>query len=109
MSLEHVGLAVLMLSVTYPSRALPLLVPGIERLPAWATTYLRLIGPAVLAALAAGGALVHPTESGPAVRFTVTAASVVVCVVVVAVRRNLLLGLALAVALAAAVRSSMLG
>ncbi len=33
MSVELVALAVLMGAVTYPSRALPLLLPGIEHLP----------------------------------------------------------------------------
>ena len=46
MSIELVGLALLMGLVTYPSRALPLLAPGIERLPAAAIEYLRLVGPA---------------------------------------------------------------
>ncbi len=66
-SVELVLLAVLMGAVTYPSRALPLLAPGIERLPRWALAYLRLVGPAVLAALAAVNVMVvdRPTASRP--------------------------------------------
>ena len=52
-SVTLVGLALLMGAVTYPSRACPLLAPGIERLPPIALAYLRLVGPAILAALAA--------------------------------------------------------
>ena len=53
MSTELVLLAFLMFAVTYPSRACALLAPGIDRLPRVALDYLRLVGPAVLAALAA--------------------------------------------------------
>ena len=42
-----------MFLVTYPTRALGLLTPGLERLPRPALDYLQLVGPAVLAALAA--------------------------------------------------------
>ena len=44
MSMALVPLALLMWGMTYPSRALPMLAPGIERLPAWAVTYLRKTG-----------------------------------------------------------------
>ncbi len=53
MSTSLVVLAVLMFAVTYPTRALGLLTPGLDRLPRWAFDYLQLVGPAVLAALAA--------------------------------------------------------
>ena len=53
MSTGFVVLAVLMGAVTYPSRALPLLAPGLERLPAPVFAYLRLVAPAVLAAIGA--------------------------------------------------------
>jgi branched-subunit amino acid transport protein len=109
MSTHYILLAVLMLAVTYPARALPLLVPGVERPPGWALTYLRLVGPAVLAALAATRALVVTTPSGPEIEVGVTAASVLVAVAVVARRRNLLLGLVLAVALAALARAVDIG
>ena len=57
MSTELVLLALLMFAVTYPSRALPLLAPGIERLPPRALLYLRLVGPAVLASIPLGAAV----------------------------------------------------
>ena len=54
MSVNLVGLAVLMAAVTYPFRALPLFAPTKDRLPPVVQRYLRLVGPAILAALAAG-------------------------------------------------------
>lgn len=53
LDLGLIPLAFLMWLATYPSRALPMLAPGLERLPKWAVDYLRLAGPAALAALAA--------------------------------------------------------
>ena len=50
MTTDLVPLAVLMFLVTYPSRAVGLLAPGIERLPRRAMEYLQLVGPAVLTA-----------------------------------------------------------
>ena len=64
MSTDLVLLAVLMGAVTYPSRALPMLAPGIERLPPRALLYLRLVGPAVLASIAASQTLVHTNAAG---------------------------------------------
>ena len=104
MSTRHVLLAVAMLAVTYPARALPLLAPGIDRLPGWALGYLRLIGPAVLAALAATSALVATTGGQREVRLGVAAGAVVVCVALVARTRNFFLGLTAAVVLAALAR-----
>ena len=52
-------LALLMAAVTYPSRAVPLLAPAFERLPVRALEYLRLVGPAVLGAIAASQAFVE--------------------------------------------------
>ncbi len=57
-STNLVLLAVLMFAVTYPSRALGLLAPGLDRLPKVVFDYLQLVGPAVLAALAAVGVMV---------------------------------------------------
>lgn len=106
MSVELVALAVLMAAVTYPSRALPMLVPGIERLPGPAQEYLRLIGPATLAALAAVNALLITGVTGAAaLHVGVEALAVVVCVAIVAWRHNLLLGLVSAVALVAISRA----
>ncbi len=105
MSTQLVLLAVLMLAATYPSRALPILAPGIERLPPRALLYLRLVGPAVLASLAAANVLVGKTADGaPTLQGGVQVLGVVACLAVVAWRRNLLLGLAVGVALVAGAR-----
>jgi branched-subunit amino acid transport protein len=99
-STQLVLLALLMGAVTYPSRALPLLAPGIERLPPRALLYLRLVGPAVLASLAAANTLVATAADGSrSLRLGVDAAGVVVCLLLVAWRRNLLLGLVAGVAI----------
>lgn len=106
MSLELVALAVLMAAVTYPSRALPLLVPGVDRLPGPAQQYLRLIGPATLSALAAVNVLLVVDDgAGTRLHLGVEALAVLLCVAVVAWRRNLLLGLLSAVLLVAISRA----
>lgn len=100
------ALAVLMGLVTYPSRALPLLAPGIERLPGVAMEYLRLVGPAVLAALAAVNVMVVAAEGGsPAFHVGIEWPAVVVCAALTAWRRNLLIGLVGAVAIVAIARA----
>ena len=92
MSLDLVALALLMGAVTYPSRAVPLLAPGLERLPAVVLAYLRLVGPAVLASLAAVNALVVVAPDGSTVLHVgIEAAAVAVAVAIVAWRRTLLL------------------
>jgi branched-subunit amino acid transport protein len=91
-SLDLVVLALLMGAVTYPSRAIPLLAPGLERLPPVVIAYLRLVGPAVLAALAAVNALVLVAPDGTAtLHVGVEAAAVAIAVAIVAWRRTLLL------------------
>ena len=105
MSVELVALAVLMAAVTYPSRAVPLLLPGFDRLPPIVDEYLRLIGPGILASLAAVNVLVITDGSGNT-RFHLgpELLAVLVCVAVVAWRRSLLPGLICAVVLVAAAR-----
>lgn len=106
MSVELVGLAILMGLVTYPSRALPLLAPGIERLPAVALDYLRLVGPAVLAALAAVNVMVVTDDAGtPFFHVGIEWVAVVVCGALTAWRRNLFIGLLGGVALVAVARA----
>jgi branched-subunit amino acid transport protein len=106
MTTELVLLAVLMAAVTYPSRALPLLAPGIERLPPAALQYLRLVGPAVLASLAAVNTLVAGGQDGPrSLHVGVETLAVGACIALVAWRRNLFAGLVLAVAVVAATRA----
>lgn len=110
MTLDLVLLAVLMGAVTYPSRAIPLLAPGIHRLPPIVLLYLRLLGPAVLLALAAVNTVVWTQPDGnPTLQLGVEALAVVIAIVIVAWRRNLFLGLLAAVALTALLRALGLG
>lgn len=104
MSTDLVLLALLMGAVTYPSRALPLLAPGIERLPRWALDYLQLVGPAVLAALAAVAVMVVTTDGQPAFHIGIEWLAVVASVVLMWWRRNLFFGLAIGVILVAVAR-----
>lgn len=106
MTPEIVVLAVLMFAVTYPSRALGLLTPGFERLPAIATDYLQLVGPAILAALAAVAVMVVVNDDGvPAFHIGVEWVGVFVCLAIVARKGNLLLGLVAAVGIVAIARA----
>jgi branched-subunit amino acid transport protein len=109
-SVELVWLAVLMFAVTYPARAVPLLVPRFENLPPRALEYLRLVGPAVLGAIAASEVLLGEGADGqPALTLGPEVVAVVACAAVVAWRRNLALGLLVAVVLIAAVRAAGIG
>ena len=107
MSTGLVGLAVLMALVTYPSRAIPLLAPGFDRLPPRALEYLRLVGPAVLASIAASQIFVNPSagSTGPSFHVGVEWLAVAACIAIVAWRRNLLLGLVVAVVIVAGARA----
>ena len=106
MSVELVGLALLMLAVTYPARAIPLLAPQFERLPPPVLAYLRLVGPAVLASIATVEVLVDDTGAGPALAVVPEALAVLACAGIVAWRRNLALGLVVAIALIALLRAA---
>lgn len=107
MSTELVLLAVVMFAATYPSRALGLLAPGLDRLPRPAIDYLQLVGPAVLAALAAVAVMVVDPEDGvPRFHIGVEWVAVLACLGVVAWRRNLLVGLIVAVAIVAVARAA---
>jgi branched-subunit amino acid transport protein len=103
-----VPVALIMWAVTYPSRALPMLAPGLERLPKWAVTYLRLAGPAALAALAATGSLLSP-DSPPHLELGVMPVAVALCVVLVWRTRFLLVGVTAAVVLVALSYSAGIG
>ena len=97
MSTALIPLAILMGLATYPFRAIPLLAPGFQRLPERAKLYLRLVGPSVLAALAAVDTMVVKSEAGaPAFRIGWEWLAVGLCVAVVGLRRSLLIGLLLA-------------
>jgi len=105
MSVDLVLLALFMGAATYPSRAIPLLLPGVERLPERGTAYLRLVGPAVLAALAAVNVMVAlDADRTPSFHVGVEWLAVILCGGVVAARRSLLLGLVLAAGLVAVLR-----
>jgi branched-subunit amino acid transport protein len=99
-----IPLACLMWLCTYPSRALPMLAPGIERLPPWAVAYLRLAGPAALAALAAVNCLLT-SDANPRLLIGIEPVAVGLCVVVVARTKLLLPGVAAAVVLVAVARA----
>ena len=96
MSTNLIPLAVLMGLATYPFRAIPLLAPGFERLPERVRLYLRLVGPAVLAALAAVNTLVGTRDGNPFFRVGWEWLAVGLCIAVVGLRRSLLIGLVLA-------------
>jgi branched-subunit amino acid transport protein len=97
-----VTLAVLMWAVTYPWRAVPLLTLGVKRLPPSALAYFRLVGPAVLAALAVVNVVIVSSDNRPHhLHVGIDAAAVVVCILIVTCRRHILPGLATAVAIVA--------
>jgi branched-subunit amino acid transport protein len=105
-STDLVPLALLMFAVTYPSRAVGLLSPALERLPRRGLEYLQLVGPAVLAALAAVNVMVATTDGRSAFTVGLPWLSVLACIGIVAWRRNLFLGLIAAVAIAIAGRAA---
>ncbi len=107
MSTDLVGLAVLMFLVTYPTRAVGLLTPGMERLPQKALDYLQLVGPAILAALAAVSVMVVTDDSGrPMFHIGIEWVAVLACLAVTAWKRNLLLGLIAAVGIVVIARAT---
>ena len=107
MSTNLVLLAVLMFAVTYPSRALGLLTPGLDRLPKVAFAYLQLVGPAVLAALAAVSVMVVAGDGNrPSFHVGIEWVAVFVCLAVVARRGNLLFGVVAAVAIVVIARAA---
>lgn len=100
MSTDLVPLAVVMFLVTYPSRAIGLLNPAIERMPQRVLDYLQLVGPAVLAALAAVNVMVTTSDGRSVFVVGLPWLSVLACLVIVARHRSLFVGLAAAVAIA---------
>ena len=105
MSTDLVPLAVLMFAVTYPSRAIGLLNPAIDRMPRRLLAYLQLVGPAVLAALAAVNVMVATADGRSAFTVGLPWLSVAACIGLVAWRKNLFLGLLAAVVIAIAGRA----
>jgi branched-subunit amino acid transport protein len=106
MSTDLVVLAILMFAVTYPTRALGLLAPGLDRMPKVVLDYLQLVGPAVLAALAAVSVMVVVGDDDvPSFHVGIEWVAVFVSLAIVARRGNLLLGLIAAVAIVAVARA----
>lgn len=107
MSTSLVLLAVLMFVVTYPSRALGLLTPWLDRLPRVGFDYLQLVGPAILASLAAVAVMVATDEAGkPSFHVGIEWVAVLACLGITAWRRNLLMGLIVAVAIVVIARAT---
>jgi branched-subunit amino acid transport protein len=107
MSTELIPLAVLMFLATYPSRALGLLTPWLDKLPRVGFDYLQLVGPAVLASLAAVAVMVVTDDAGtPSFHVGIEWVAVLACLGVTAWRRNLLLGLVAAVAIVVVARAT---
>jgi len=106
-STDLVLLAAFMGAATYPWRAVPLLLPGVERLPEQVSAYLRLVAPAVLAALAVVNvAIALDADRVASFHVGVEWLAVILCGGLVAARRGLLLGLVLAAALVAVIRAA---
>src|SRR3954469_4408248 len=94
MTTNLVVLAVLMFAVTYPSRALGLLAPGIDRLPKIVLDYLQLVGPALRLALAAVRVMVIVSDDDVAsFHIGIEWVAILVCLGLVARKGNLFLGL----------------
>ena len=107
MSAELVPLAVLMGLATYPFRGVPLLSNGFQRLPERVRLYLRLVGPAILAALAAVNTIIVRDATGrPGFHIGLEWLAVSLCIAVVAARRSLLIGLVLAAGVIAMLRAA---
>jgi branched-subunit amino acid transport protein len=104
MSLGLIPLAILMWAVTFPARAMPMLAPGIDRLPPVAVAYLRLAGPTALAALAAMNCLVTDATP-PSLVVGIEPVAVIFCALIVAKTRLLLPGVVAAVLLVAVARA----
>jgi branched-subunit amino acid transport protein len=102
-----VPLALLMGLATYPFRAVPLLAPGFERLPGQLRLYLRLVGPAVLAALASVNTMVV-TDANRVSTFHIgwEWLAVGLCIAIVGARRSLLIGLVLAAVVISVLRAA---
>jgi branched-subunit amino acid transport protein len=106
MTTDLVLLAVLMFAVTYPTRAVALLAPGMDRLPKIVLDYLQLVGPAVLTALAAVSVMVVVSDDDvTSFHIGVEWVAVFVCLAIVARKGNLLLGLIAAVGIVAIARA----
>jgi branched-subunit amino acid transport protein len=108
MTVNLVGLALLMAAVTYPFRALPLFAPMKDRLPPVVQRYLSLVGPAILAALAAGNTAFAEDAGGHnSFHLGIEWIAVALAVVLIAWRGNVFIGIVAAVVLVALGRAVM--
>jgi branched-subunit amino acid transport protein len=108
MSVHLVGLALLMAAVTYPFRALPLFLPTKDRLPPVLQRYLRLVGPAILAALAAGNTAFAEDAAGRnSFHMGIEWIAVALAVALIAWRGNVFIGILVAAVLVAVGRAFM--
>ena len=108
MSVDLVGLALLMAAVTYPFRALPLFAATKDRLPPVVQRYLRLVGPAILAALAAGNtAFAEDAEGRNDFHLGIEWIAVALAIALIARRGNVFIGVLAAAVLAAVGRAVM--
>jgi branched-subunit amino acid transport protein len=99
---DLVPLAILGGIGTYAARALPLLAPGVDRLPAPVLTYLRLIGPAALGAIAAANIFV----ADGAFRVGPEAVAVITGAAIGRWRSSLLVGMAASVVVVLVLRAT---
>jgi len=107
MSTSLILLAILMWAVTYPTRAVGLLMPAFDRLPRIVFDYLQLVGPAVLTALALTGVMIRESPDGQSTFYVgIEWVAVLVCLVVTAWRKNLLFGLLTSVGLVIVARAT---
>jgi branched-subunit amino acid transport protein len=107
-TVQLVGLALLMAAVTYPFRALPLFAPTKDRLPPVVQRYLRLVGPAILAALAAGNtAFAEDAEGRNTFHLGIEWIAVAVAIALIAWRGNVFIGVLAAAVLVAVGRAVM--
>jgi branched-subunit amino acid transport protein len=108
MSVTLVGLALLMAAVTYPFRAIPLFLPTKDRLPPVVQRYLRLVGPAILAALAAGNTAFAEDAAGRnSFHLGIEWIAVALAVALIAWRGNVFIGILAAVVFVAVGRAVM--
>jgi branched-subunit amino acid transport protein len=95
-------LIALMAAATYLTRALPLIVPGANRLAAWTVRWIGPAAPATLAALAAVNVLLGPSQARFALSPLVPAVGAALALMWW--RQNLPASIAVGVAVTAAIR-----
>lgn len=87
---------------TIAARAIPLLAPGIDRIPPTARAYLRMIGPAALGGIAATAVFLH--DGAPI--FGPEAVAVILGAAIGRLRNSLLLAMVIAVVVVLLLRAT---